>query len=465
MPKTDEKKDEGVTYYFMPGGSYYESPKVDAEGLFKILENKSIEEGLTKQQRILFQHDVRVSVMDLRSKEVDEDMTSALQDMVSADDVDLPQYLQRAWRDVAEWGPSLVNPVWDYEGSEFRLLKLKRLPPESFANSGRNVSYVYNQILPGICLNDLTQEPEFWQTDNHGRITQLHNVMMLTDPVRRGLGGTPSIIPIYPYIKMMTYSWMRQMQKVNQYGSGGIWFLKVTDPTPDDKRYAKEIMTNVSSINRYQLRPNFTIENLGISESGSALETITQLGMEIRQFFTPSGLIQQDGGTLIGGSSGPEFDLYMSFTVAHHRYLEAFTRKLLRPWLVYNGYYDKGYRIVVDMPQPTVDRSEVYLKIHDSGSREGTLLPNEKRALLRAALPETAGIDISDLDDFGLLELEEYNESGQPPMTQLQKIEAVSRAVSANPLDPTFLIGSKTRARRFVQSLLGIENGEDDSGI
>jgi len=459
--KRSDKREEGNTYYFAPGGLSYKAPKIDADNIYKVIENKTIEEGITKQQRILFQHDAKVEVIDTKKKESDPDLTSLLTDMLDECPTSLDFTIQRAWRDTVEWGPGLINPVWDYEGSEFRLQKLKRLPPESFANPGPTVSYVYNQILPGICINDTTDQLEFWQTDSKDNTRQLTNVEMLTDPIKSQLGGSPAILPIFPYVRMLTHSWMRQMQKVNQYGSGGIWFLKVEDPTGDDKKFAQTVVNNVSSTNRYQLRPNMSIENLGINESGSALETITQLGMEIRQFFTPAGLIQKDGGTLIGGSSGPEFELYMSFIAGTHRWLEDYTRRILNPWLVYNGYYDKGFRIVVDIPEPTIDRSEIYLKIHDSGSKEGSLLPNEKRALLRSALPQSASVDISDLTPEELAELDNYN-SARNPSARMQKVSAVCESIGANKLDPTYVLGKggTERARKLVQATLGIEEGE-----
>lgn len=460
MVKKSDKPEEGATYYFAPGGSSFKAPKMNADAIYKILDNKVIEEGLTKQQRILFQKPIQMSVINLKTKEVDADLSSIISDMANEDNVALNFAIQRAWRDMAEWGPALYNPVWDYEGSEFRMKKLKRLEPWSFANMGTSISYIQNKILPGICINDKTQETEYWQTDAKGNITLLKNVEVMTDPIKSGLGGTPAIIPIFPYVKMLTYSWMRQMQKVNQYGSGGIWFLKVTDPTGDDKKFAQNVMNNVSSINRYQLRPNMSIENLGISESGSALETITQIGMEIRQFFTPAGLIQKDGGTLLGGSSGPEFDLYMAFISGQHSTVEAYVRRLFTPYLVYNGYYDKGFRIVAKSPEVTVDKSELYLKIHDSGSNQGSLLPNEKRALLRAALPDQAGIDISDLDDSELANLEAYSQRSKPPQVnpQLQKLQIANEVRRTTPLNPNKHVNEKEYSR-LVQATLGIEEG------
>ena len=457
--KKTDKPEEGATYYFAPGGTSFKAPKITVDSVAKIIENKAIEEGLTQQQRILFQHDPKVSVFNLKTKEVDADLSAIVQDMVNEDAVQLNFALQRAWRDTAEWGPALYNPVWDYEGSEFRMKKLKRLEPWSFSQAGAVTTYIQNKILPGVLVNDKTGLVEYWQTDTKGKINQLKNVEMLTDPIKSGLGGSPSIVPIFPYVKMLSKSWMMQMQKVNQYGSGGIWFLKVTDPTGEDKKFAQNVMNNVSSINRYQLKANMSIENLGISESGSALETITQIGMEIRQFFTPAGLIQKDGAT-IGGSSGPEYELYMSFISGTHRWLEAYIRRLLQPWLVWNNWYDKGYRIIAEIPTPTVDKSDLLLNALDKGSTHGALLPNEKRAIIRAALPQTAGIDISDLDVTGLKDLEAYNANRQPLQAnpQTQKLQLAADIIGKTPLNPGKYI-KESQMNKLIQATLGIEEG------
>ena len=128
----------------------------------------------------------------------------------------------------------------------------------------------------------------------------------------------------------------------------------------------------------------------------------------------------------------------MSFISGTHRWLESWIRKLFNPWLVYNEYYDKGYRIVAEIPSPTIDKSDLYIKIHDSGNTAGTLLPNEKRALLRAALPQQAGIDISGSPPGGLSDLEAYATRTKPQAfnAQLQKVDTLANVMAANPGHP-----------------------------
>ena len=477
VKKVSNLKDEGSVYYFGAGGNSFKAPKIDAKGIEQILENKAIDEGLGHQQLAIFENPVELSVMNTEEGEIDPDMSNSLMRMAHQKDVAIDFFIQRAWRDMAEWGTALTNPVWDYgsldsegkliPGPEFRLLKLKRLKPQSFSNMGTSVSYINNRILPGILLNDKTQEIEYWQTDSKGTITQLKNVETLIDPTKDGFGGTPAIIPIFPYVKMLTYSWMRQMQKVNIYGSGGIWFLKVTDPTGDDKKFAQNIMNNVSSVNKYQLKPNMTIENLGISESGSALETITQIGMEIKNFFSPAGLIQKEGSGTIGGSSSSELNLYNSFIKAKRGILQDYLVRLFNPWLEWNNYDKEIYEIIATIPGKKVESSELFIKIHDSGSREGSLSLNEKRAILRAALPAQAGIDIADLTPEEQAAQREYAAASKPAPAfspQLQKAETVARVMAANPDNPLI---NRSKAKKIIQAQLGIEEGtpEDDTPL
>ncbi|MDD2404804.1 MAG: hypothetical protein PHI56_09710, partial [Victivallaceae bacterium] len=383
--------------------------------------------------------------------------TSALEDMAASDTVQLDYALQRAWRDVAEYGPSLHNPVLDYEGSEYRLQKLRRLPPESFSRAGATYSTIKNRILPGICLNTTSNQVEYWQSQSSGGVKKIENVFMITDPLSGELGGTPFIVPIVPIVTMLNFSWQGQLQKVNRFGAGGIFFLKVTNPKGDDRQYAQTILRNMEKNTAFQLRENMEVVNLGINESGSALETITELGMQIRQFFSPASLISKDG-TLIGGSSGPEFELYMAYVGGTQRWLERACRRLLNPWLVANGYAPR-YRIAVDIPSPTVDKSELLINLAKAGYETRSMSTNERREVLALA-----GAPLKPLDEEGLETLEHEYEGAAPLSPLMQKAETVAKVMNADPLDPYSVVDKKT-AKEVVNAALGVSSTkEEDPG-
>ena len=458
--KKSELLEEGI-YYVSNLAPTFKAPKINYTEISKIVDNKYIKEGLGQQQSILFQNPLSLSVQKPKSVDIDEDLTQALRDMCASKDVRLDISQQKAWRDSAEYGPGLRNPYWDYEGSEFVLKKLNRLPPGSFRNRGTSISYIYNRILPGICLNDKTKEVEYWQTQDNGKITQLKNVHLTVDPMTGELGGTPYIVPIFPFVKMVNYAWQRQMQKVNIWGSGGLKTIIVENPIGDDLKFAEKFLKNESATNRYQLRQNMKIEDWGTDTgTGSALETITELGMQFRRFFSPAGLVAKEGGTLIGGSNAQELELYIAFIRGVHQWLEWDIADLLDPWLEYNGWKAKGYKIIVDIPEPTVDKSELLLKIADAGERDKALDTKTKHDLLRTAAKH-AGVEIKEIDDAGALLIDEHYAKAAPaPFTsQMQKAMIATEAVKSNQLDPYAGISRKQYQKTLLEALQ-IEEGQ-----
>lgn len=456
--KAETAKEEG-TIYVRSDGQTFKAPRYTATENQKILENKYVVEGLDDMQTVIFQDDLQITVVN-QDKEEDSDLTSALNDMVITNrDVALNFSTQKRWRDVMGWGPALTNPVWDYEGPEYRMMKLNRLPPDSFAKKGKSTTLVYNRLLPGICVNEKTGELEFWQTQRNGQVSQLTNVHMTVNPLSAELGGTPFILPIFPFIKMLNYSWQRQMAKVNQWGDGGIWSIKVTNPQGDDVAYAKKLLNNTSSTKRFPLRENMDAVNLGISGDGSALETITEIGSQLRRFFIRSDL-GKDGGQLVGGTNNAELRKYISSIRGQQRWIEWDTYMLCKPWLVYNGYEEKGYQIVVKMVSPEIDRSETILKIATEGRTGMSIDENEHRALLSEAGGTQVANILKPLDDAELAALRDRNAAMNQNLfgAQLQKAEVVTRAAAAG-------ITNKGNARAYLQATLGLEEGEPEEDL
>lgn len=455
--KAEPAKEEG-TIYVRSDGQTFKAPKYNATENQKILENKYVVEGLDDMQTVIFQDDLQITVVD-KNKEEDSDLTSALNDMVITNkDVALNFSTPKRWRDVMAWGPALSNPVWDYEGPEYRMMKLNRLPPDSFAKKGKSTTLVYNRLLPGICINEKTGELEFWQTQRNGQVSQLTNVHMTTNPLTSELGGTPFVLPIFPYVKMLNYSWQRQMAKVNQWGDGGIWSIKVDNPQGDDVAYAKKLLNNTSSTKRFPLRENMSVVNLGISGDGSALETITEIGSQMRRFFIRSDL-GKDGGQLVGGTNNAELRKYISSIRGQQRWIIWDVYRLCEPWLLYNGYREKGFDIIVKMVSPEIDRSETILKIATE-ARGFSASENEHRALLaEAGGPQVANI-LKPLDDAELAALRERNAAANQNAfgAQLQKAEVVTKAAAAG-------ITNKGNARAFLQATLGLEEGEPEEDL
>ena len=449
-------KEEGVLYVTSFGKTYTEG-KLDPEKISKYLENVYLAGALDKQQRTLFRNKKDFSVKGITpEKDVDEELTDRLTSMCMAVEVDAWFNSQIAWRESASWGPAMFNPVWGYEGSEYVLQKLRHLPSESFqrmgyANAGLSWTTVSNPVLPGICLNE-NEEIEFWQTQLDGQVKKLTNVFMMTDPVRLGwLGGKPLIKPVIPVLTMLDFAWVGQMQMNNRLGAGGLFYIKVTNPQKNDREYAQRIIQNISRGVAYQLRENMEFVNLGLNDTTVALDTINALDKLLSNYFSPSGAISKEG-TLIGGSNNAEYELYLSYIEGQQSWVAASFERMLNTYLTMNGY--KDYTIEFALPAPSVDKSEMWMKLVQVGFDKQTMDVNERREVLSKIheLPEKSPEELATM----MAEFKGANPLAQDPNMQKAGILAT---LTSHPLDRYGVVDQST-AKRLALKTLGVEEGE-----
>jgi hypothetical protein len=442
------------TLYVSSYGQTFEQPQIDADRIKKYLDNTYLAGALDKQQRIIFRDKKGFAVRGLdENGEVSEELTAKLTTMCKSQGVDLWFNGQIAWRESATWGPVLFNPVWDWEGSEYKLITLRHLPSETFSRPGASMTAVRNPILPGICLNE-DEEMEFWQTQTNGNVKKVENVVMMTDPVRIGLlGGKPLILPAIPVVTMLNFAWTGQMQQNNRIGAGGLFFIKVTNPQGDDKDYAKRIIQNISRGVAYQLRQNMEIVNVGITETSTALETISMLDQLLGGYFSPASAISKDG-TLIGGSAGPEYDLYMAYIQGQQAWLEFGFERLLDPYIEANGW--AGHSIVVDIPEPQADKIEAWISVVRAGFETKSMSMNERREVL-----SRCGIEIGDLtpEEQDILVAEFGVINGTAQELGMKQAELLTKVAGIDRLDPYAMLNS-SQQRNLVHKALGIQDAE-----
>lgn len=451
--KKDLQLEEGMVYV-SSWGRTYASPTVTADLISEVEPNIYLAGALDKQQRTIFKDrkDFVVHLVDPDTNEPDQDISKDLMRMVKKPDVRLWMKMQAAWRESATWGPALFNPVWGYDGPEYVIKQLRLLPASTFRRPGTATSKIKNQILPGICLNQDNQI-EFWQIQSDNQTRKLENVVMMTDPVRTGLGGKPLIQPVVPIISMLDFSWLGLMQQNNLLGAGGLFVIEVSNPKGDDVAYAQNIVNNIGRGVAFQTRQNMKIVNLGITSTNVAIDTINLLDKLITNYFSPSSSISKDG-TLIGGSAGPEYDLYMSYILGQQAWIEDGFEQLLQPYLDENGYED--YSIQIDIPAPQIDKSEFWLKLVDEGHKVQALTCNERRAILT-----WAGAELEELDEAGVKALQEDYAKSSPASAGfgLQRAQVMTEIAKIDPGDPYAFVSQKDQ-RRFYQATLGIEDGE-----
>jgi hypothetical protein len=454
--KGSSKPEEG-TIYVTSFGKVITEQKLDVDKISKYLDNIYLAGALDKQQRTLFRNKKEFKVVGRAPDgSEDEDLSERLTSMCMSQDVDAWFNSQIAWRESAAWGPALFNPVWEWEENEYVLKKLRHLPSETFSRRGyttvsNTFVNVVNPILPGIALND-KGEMEFWQLQLDRTVKQLTNVFMITDPVRAGyLGGKPLIKPIIPVVTMIDFCWTGQMQQNNRLGAGGLFYIKVVKPQKDDSEYATKIIRNIGRGVAYQLRENMELQNVGINQTSTALETINALDQLLGNYFSPASSIQKEG-TLIGGSDNAAYNLYLSYIEGQQAWVSSGFERLLNPYLLMNGY--DGYTIEFGLPMPSVDRSQMLLSVIGTGFNTKTIGLNERRKVM-----ETIGIEAPELDDAGRAALaQEFKDLSGVSATPLDQANALA-ALTNNPLDRYGLV-SQDKAKELANKYLGIEEGQ-----
>jgi hypothetical protein len=457
MAKTKGSTNEEGTIYVTSFGKVIVDQKLDADKITKYIDNVYLAGALDKQQRTLFRNKKEFAIHGKGPDgTIDEDLSERLTSMLLATDVDGWFNSQIAWRESASWGPAIFNPVWEWEGSEYVLRKLRHLPSETFSRRGYSSTMtsfvnVSNPILPGIALNDKSAI-EFWQLQLDGTVKELKNVFMMTDPVRAGyLGGKPLIKPIIPVVTMIDFCWTGQMQQNNRLGAGGLFYIKVTKPQKDDSAFAANIIKNISRGVAYQLRENMELANVGLNTTSTALDTINALDQLLGNYFSPASSIQKEG-TLIGGSDNAAYDLYLSYIEGQQAWVSSAFERMLQPYLLMNGY--KDYSIEFGLPAPTVDRSAMFLAAIEKGFSTKTLDLNARREIY-----SKMGIDAKELSpEEKAAHIQEFRDLSGAPVNPLDQANTLA-ALTSNPLD-RYGVVSQDKAKRLADKYLGIEEGE-----
>ena len=423
MPEKQRKgtKEEGTVYISSIGG-YYKAPEIDADKLHDFQSNIYVRGLLAKHKNLIFSDKFTLEVKDAKS-ETDEDLQKTMTQMCEQKNVRLWSKMQAGYIDgVFMYGIGLFNPVWGYEGNEYKLLKLRYLPTYTFRNASLNgTTKIYSQILQGITLNEAKNEMEFWQADENGVVQQLKNVFYIKDPAAQGLAGESIVVPLVPIIEMLKFSWDTQMQQVHRTGAK-LLFIKVTDPKPasnkngnvGDVDYANKLLEKWSKDMAFQLRENMTLIDPGIKDDSNNLEIIDALHKMIIDYVTPTSFIAREGAT-IGGSEKQREEMMLRYIRGIHSWLEDQFEMLLNRYLEYNEY--KDYTVSIHIPSPSIDRSEIHLKQVDMGIKGKALFPNEIRKRLEA--------DALDEEDLKKLE-EYYSRITQTPGGMMEAMESAT---------------------------------------
>jgi hypothetical protein len=383
-------KEEGVIWLASAGGTVYSiNALVSADTLTKYKKNVYGKGLSRKQSGIIFSKKYVIHVKDEKQQETDKtkEVADAITKMCDAEEVKLWNKIKMAWNDIFWFGAAFFNPVWEKQGSVRVLTKFRHLPPYSFDTAPpKGVWHVYSDILRGVILNEKTGKIEFWQrqSENQTDIKQLENVYYLKEPDTDELIGEPIVYPLIPIFAMLEYCHNTNMQRVNRSGAP-IMFLKITNPQgPNenngmigDVEYGNLLLLNWGKDTAFQLRQGMELIIPNFPDTSATDEVIDVLARLVVDYLSPASFISTRTGTLIGGSYAPQEQMMLQYIQGVHEWVQPAFEKILQEYLDSNQY--PGYTVSIELPLPTIDKSQLRLAQAQAMMHYGYGFINEAR--------------------------------------------------------------------------------------
>ena len=438
--------------YIAASGSYYSAPEITIDTLIDALEDGYLREQLDKASSKIFSGMYRLTVRDQDGEE-DPEVSKRLRGMAEHSKVALWSRMKQSWEDVWTKGAFLCRPVWSRVGSETVLSAIMRFPPESFyaPPAGRS-GEVYSDLLQGITIGE-NDEVEFWQVQSSAAdpVKLKPGVVMLKDPTSTKLAGTPRAAYLVPVIKMRTFCYDAQMQKINRVGSP-IIFIKVTNPVGDDKEYAKAVLKNWGKDVAYQLRPNMEVITLDLTDNEAALNTIAQLERLIAAPFRAGSTLDKEGYS-IGGNAAAQKESEDDWIAGQRTMIEDLWEGVLSQYLDLNGY--EGWSVELQIAVKQSQPGDLELRQAQLGYQSRTLSVNEVRERLGA--PELADEDLAELaGQWDAIAPEQSVSIGGVPADEfMRKAAAVKSVVDIDPVDPERYMSHEDQLK-----FLGLQHGK-----
>lgn len=397
---------EGIVYVANKNLLFKDDVTVD--GITQFKSNVYAKKFEKRQMNLVFTEHPVIEVLNAQD-EPDETLQRHLQRMFERSGVRYEAALKQAFSDILWYGIYICNPIWVQDGAEVTLRAIRRLPPPTFDKKpqGRET---YSYLLSGITLSPQTDDGvdqviEFWQRgpvlNPAPRKLQNDNLIWITDPSSPELAGEPIVNPLIPIFGMLEHLWEMIMLYVGRFGVPPL-FIEIEDATQEDVEFAEEVLAGWTEKNGYVLRKGMRAIFPATTNQDGTLAILDVLDRIVVEYASPNSAVAKEG-TLIGGSTSNEVELYQSYLKGIHTMLEEGFNQLLQHYLDANLY--DGYTAKVTIPLKTADRSDIKLRQAQEGANRRTISPAEHRELL----------DREGLDDEGMALIAQQWDAIAPP--------------------------------------------------
>lgn len=306
-----------------------------------------------------------------------EDLAEPMREMCKK--IGFFQFLKLVWYDVCIWGNSLYSEGVDQIGTQWEYQELRSLPPELFAYPGgalvvpymwgnyvMNPNYTYGRLLKGIERHD-DETVHYWERMKY-QIIELDNCKLIKSPVRSYfIDGIPLFLPLYKVLPKIYFALDQLMMHNNR---SNMLFLTVDGKEnqllPDNKTskwsYSQTVLKAASNKNSFVLPVGVEPTEFKQPSSDIHLRTIDLLTKWLISYVTPADIISKGDGSLIGGSSNYEAQLFKMFSESFQEYMaEIVAQPILDRWLAWNGWTDCHAEVV--MKKLSFDNEELDFQI------------------------------------------------------------------------------------------------------
>lgn len=417
-------KEEG-NIYISSEGEIYNEPEITVETIRRFLDNIYGRGVVTKLQNMVFSTKYEIVVYNDKNEQ-DDEFTQRMKSMCAAKDVKLWYKMISGYGDIVPYGAAFYNPVWEWEGNEYVLRKLRQLPAYSFDTAPLNATKTYTNLLKGVYLND-NNEIEYWQRQSDSDYyepVKLDNVVIVKNPGASSISGQSQMIPLVSVLQMIKFVWSAQIQQSNRIGAK-ILFIKVTNPQPassknggvSDITYANKILKEWGKNKAFQLRENMELIDPKLSDESNNLEVISALTNMIVDYIAPTSFLTSgNSGSRLGGSDTARQELLYKYIEGVQQWITDGFEEIINVYFEANKL--EGYRAEIIIPTPEVDKTEMKIKQADLAIKGKIASINELREKLdfEPADDETVKeiLDFWEGHNINLTEMSHLNESVEP---------------------------------------------------
>jgi len=392
------------TTYVTNTGFVFDDETITADHLFNYKTKNIYGRGIQRKMRtMLFNSKERYTVEMINNGVTDEEQSKILQGMCDAPMVNLWLRLQQTFDDVFWFGLAPFNPVLEWIGNAFTLMELRHLPPHTFKQTGQWEGKLKAQghFLKGIGLVDIgggKEELQFYQVEaGTSKIARIANIFSVKEPDCEMVAGDPIVFPVCPVLEMLKFSWNTRMQQVNRTGAPLMIAELPAGADENDLTATKKMLRNWSKDTTFIPPEGVKVTVIDIRDNTTVEEAIRMLAGMIIDYISPASMLNSgDQSNRLGGSDNAQQEMINQFIAGQLAWISnVWENFLTENYLIPNGYDPLLWKIVITIPSPSIDKSEVRLAQAQVGANYKVIHPNEVREML----------DLPDADDKTLGEI------------------------------------------------------------